>query len=111
MTTITALRTVALLSNVLFIIYGCLAHIEPVLLLHVVLLPVNLAKLSRTHAELATRLRQAWRRSVKQRLELHLRLSIPADRMVRYDYHAEASAPKAHHANRPLPPNDGGGVT
>jgi hypothetical protein len=35
------------LSNVLFILYGLLAHIYPVLLLHVVLLPVNSIKLFR----------------------------------------------------------------
>ncbi len=45
MTTIVALRTLALLSNVLFILYGLLAHIYPVFFLHVVLLPVNLVKL------------------------------------------------------------------
>lgn len=47
MTSIVALRTVALLSNVLFILYGLLAHIPPVFLLHVVLLPINLIKLFR----------------------------------------------------------------
>ena len=47
MTTIVALRTFALLSNVLFILYGLLAHIYPVFLLHVVLLPVNIIKLFR----------------------------------------------------------------
>ncbi len=47
MTTIAALLTFSLLSNVLFILYGLLAHIYPVLLLHVVLLPVNSIKLFR----------------------------------------------------------------
>ena len=47
MTTIVALRTFALLSNVLFILYGVLAHIYPVFLLHVVLLPVKSIKLFR----------------------------------------------------------------
>ncbi|MGA9088248.1 MAG: hypothetical protein WB420_04000 [Bradyrhizobium sp.] len=46
MTTIAALL-ISLLSNVLFILYGLLAHIYPVLLLHVVLLPVNSIKLFR----------------------------------------------------------------
>jgi hypothetical protein len=55
MTTIVALRTLALLSNVLFILYGLCAHIYPVLILHIILLPINLAKLHRikpnlTHA-------------------------------------------------------------
>jgi hypothetical protein len=47
MSTILALRTLALLSNVLFILYGLCAHIYPVLMLHVILLPINLIKLSR----------------------------------------------------------------
>jgi hypothetical protein len=55
MTTIVALRTLALLSNVLFILYGLCAHIYPVLVLHIILLPINLVKLHRikpnlTHA-------------------------------------------------------------
>jgi hypothetical protein len=45
MTTIVALRTLALLSNILFVCYGLCAHIYPVLGLHLVLLPVNLIKL------------------------------------------------------------------
>jgi hypothetical protein len=47
MTTVVSLRTFALLSNVLFILYGLLAHIYPVFLLHAILLPVNLIKLYR----------------------------------------------------------------
>lgn len=39
------LRLVAIGSNILFILFGSAAHIYPVLLLHVVLLPVNLARL------------------------------------------------------------------
>ncbi len=39
------LRVAAILSNVLFALFGALAHIHPVLLLHVVLLPVNIARL------------------------------------------------------------------
>ena len=46
MTTIVALRTLALLSNILFVSYGLCAHIYPVLVLHLILLPVNLFKLS-----------------------------------------------------------------
>jgi hypothetical protein len=38
-------RLVAIGSNILFIVFGSLAHIHPVLLLHLVLLPVNLARL------------------------------------------------------------------
>ena len=51
MTTVLALRSFALLSNVLFIIYGLLSHVYPVFFLHLVLLPVNVAKLSRLQME------------------------------------------------------------
>ncbi len=47
MTTIVALRVFALASNVLFCVYGLLAHIYPVFLLHVILMPINLLKLWR----------------------------------------------------------------
>jgi CRP/FNR family cyclic AMP-dependent transcriptional regulator len=40
------LRLVAILSNILFVSYGYLAHIHPVLLLHAALLPINIARLS-----------------------------------------------------------------
>ena len=52
MTTIVALRTLALLSNALFILYGLCAHIYPVLILHIILLPINLAKLHRSKPNL-----------------------------------------------------------
>ncbi len=39
------LRLVAIGSNILFILFGLVAHIHPVLLLHLVLLPVNIARL------------------------------------------------------------------
>jgi hypothetical protein len=51
MTTIVPLRTFALASNVLFICYGILGHIYPVLLLHLILLPINLVKLQRIQAK------------------------------------------------------------
>ena len=41
-----SLRVVAIASNIAFISYGALAEISPVLLLHVVLLPVNMLRLS-----------------------------------------------------------------
>src|ERR1700753_3193274 len=47
MSSIIQLRSVAILSNVLFIAYGALGHIHPVLLLHSALLPINLIKLHR----------------------------------------------------------------
>jgi hypothetical protein len=40
------LRLVAILSNVLFMGYGYLAHIHPVFVLHAALLPINLARLA-----------------------------------------------------------------
>lgn len=39
------LRVVAITSNIAFIAYGTLADVVPVLMLHVVLLPVNLLRL------------------------------------------------------------------
>lgn len=46
-----ALRLVAIGSNLAFITYGFCAHIEPVLLLHLVLLPTNLYRLAQTLRE------------------------------------------------------------
>jgi hypothetical protein len=48
MSSITALRSFAILSNVLFITYGAIGSVYPVLFLHAVLLPVNLIKLHQT---------------------------------------------------------------
>ena len=45
MSSILPLRILAVLSNVLFASYGLLADLYPVLLLHLILLPVNLLKL------------------------------------------------------------------
>jgi hypothetical protein len=45
MTSIVPLRVVAILSNVLLLSYGLLAHLYPVFLLHAILLPINLLKL------------------------------------------------------------------
>lgn len=42
---ITALRTVAIASNLLFVLYAVYAGLMPVLLLHAVLLPLNLWRL------------------------------------------------------------------
>jgi hypothetical protein len=39
------LRLIAILSNLLFVSYGYLADIHPVLLLHAALLPINIARL------------------------------------------------------------------
>jgi hypothetical protein len=47
MTTIVPLRLLALTSNVLFSTYGLIAHIYPVVFLHLMLLPINLVKLYR----------------------------------------------------------------
>jgi uncharacterized membrane protein len=45
MSSMVPLRAVAICSNVLFAAFGALAHIYPVLVLHVILLPVNIARL------------------------------------------------------------------
>jgi hypothetical protein len=45
MSTMVPLRIIAICSNVLFIIFGAWAHIYPVLVLHIVLLPVNAVRL------------------------------------------------------------------
>lgn len=45
MKSIVALRSVAILSNIAFVAYGYLGGLMPVLLLHLVLLPVNLVRL------------------------------------------------------------------
>ena len=53
MSSIVPLRMVAILSNVLFALYGLSAHLYPVFLLHSILLPINVFKL--THVELLPR--------------------------------------------------------
>jgi hypothetical protein len=47
MDTIVPPRGLAIASNVLFILYGIAGQLYPVLLLHAVLLPVNIAKIVR----------------------------------------------------------------
>ena len=47
MSTIVPLRILAVVSNVLFGLYGVLAHLYPVFFLHSILLPINLFKLGR----------------------------------------------------------------
>jgi len=46
MSTIVSLRVLAIVSNVLFGLYGLLAHLYPVFLLHAILLPINAFKLA-----------------------------------------------------------------
>jgi CRP/FNR family transcriptional regulator, cyclic AMP receptor protein len=54
------LRVMAIASNLAFILYGYVARIEPVLLLHLLLLPVNFVRLrqafplSARHASITT---------------------------------------------------------
>jgi CRP/FNR family transcriptional regulator, cyclic AMP receptor protein len=45
MSTMTPLRVTAILSNILFSLFGLWTHIYPVMLLHLILLPVNIARL------------------------------------------------------------------
>jgi hypothetical protein len=54
MSAMVPLRIVAIISNVLFAAFGALAHVHPVLLLHVVLLPVNVVRLAQV-AQLSKR--------------------------------------------------------
>jgi hypothetical protein len=43
------LRVMALVSNLLFLGFGALAHVYPVMILHLILLPVNAASLLQLH--------------------------------------------------------------
>ena len=45
MRTMRLLRLVAILSNILFVAYGYIDHIQPIFLLHLALLPINLWRL------------------------------------------------------------------
>jgi CRP/FNR family cyclic AMP-dependent transcriptional regulator len=45
MSTMTPLRVTAILSNILFGLFGLWAHIYPVMLLHLILFPVNIVRL------------------------------------------------------------------
>jgi hypothetical protein len=51
MDSILHLRLAALASNILFVLYGLFAHIYPVVILHIILLPINLQKLHRIRPE------------------------------------------------------------
>lgn len=51
MSTMVPLRTVAIVSNILFATFGVLAHVYPVLALHIILLPVNGIRLLQAIAE------------------------------------------------------------
>jgi hypothetical protein len=51
MDSIRHLRMAALASNVLFLLYGLFAHIYPVVILHIILVPINLQKLRRIRPE------------------------------------------------------------
>jgi hypothetical protein len=42
------LRAVALCSNIVFVLYGHLAKIEPILVLHLILFPINLRRLTQS---------------------------------------------------------------
>ena len=50
MNSIRPLRRLALASNVLFVLYGLLAHIYPVFVLHMILMQINLVKLRQAGA-------------------------------------------------------------
>lgn len=46
MTSMFRLRLLAIGSNILFICFGALAHVHPVLILHLILLPINVVRMS-----------------------------------------------------------------
>ena len=46
MSTMVPLRAVAIFSNVLFVTFGALAHVYPVLVLHIILFPLNGVRLA-----------------------------------------------------------------
>ena len=45
MRTMRPLRVVAIVSNILFLTYGLIEHLEPIFILHVTLLPINVWRL------------------------------------------------------------------
>jgi hypothetical protein len=55
MSTIVPLRILAVISNVLFGLYGMLAHLWPVFFLHSILLPINVFKLAQTKSRASTK--------------------------------------------------------
>jgi len=59
MTNIASLRSVAVASNLLFILYGLLGHIYPVFFLHITLLPINIVKLLRIYIRSTQRISRA----------------------------------------------------
>ena len=59
MTNIVSLRSVAVASNLLFILYGLLGHIYPVFFLHITLLPINIVKLLRIYIRSTQRISRA----------------------------------------------------
>jgi CRP/FNR family transcriptional regulator, cyclic AMP receptor protein len=79
MSTMIRLRWVAIASNVLFILYGYFDHLNPVLILHSILLPVNAIRLAQIY-----RLTHLVERadgeglSIKSLLPLMTRRSLPA---------------------------------
>jgi hypothetical protein len=54
MNSVRHLRLAALASNVLFVLYGLLADVYPVVLLHLILVPINLQKLQRIKSEICS---------------------------------------------------------
>ncbi len=52
---LTALRAMAIASNLMFIAYALAAHLDPVLILHLALLPLNLWRLAELRAGAAAR--------------------------------------------------------
>jgi hypothetical protein len=69
MPTMLPLRFVAILSNILFLLYGYSANIPPVLFLHATLLPINVVRLMALWERGILGQRKLW--PVKQSLASH----------------------------------------
>src|SRR5215510_7395655 len=86
MRSMSALRWVAIASNVAFIAYGYLGGLAPVLLLHMLLLPVNVCRL----AQLGSRSKQSDQDGASRPLSPYVmhRPALPARRAVLSDVSA-----------------------
>jgi CRP-like cAMP-binding protein len=86
----TPLRVTAILSNILFSLFGLWAHIYPVMLLHLILLPVNIARLVQIRHVV---------RGISQNADLSMQSILPL--MVRRRFHAgETLMRKGEQADR-----------
>jgi hypothetical protein len=90
MSTMIPLRVIAILSNILFSLFGFWAHIYPVMLLHLILFPVNIVRLMQIRYVV---------RGISQRADLSIEGILPF--MVRRRFRAgETLMRKGEHADR-----------